>query len=196
MKIMARSPLRSQENGFTLIEMVVAFALLGLVITALYSFYFSGLHNWNHSIRQMEYQQSARIAMDKMIRELQYAHLVKYSVDSEKESKGLPAEMIYFRIYVEGISTRHSFRLSGTQLNFDRRWNISNNIQNTTVVALGLSRLEFLIDEDGTVHITVEAGEGSSGIALSGAVKPRNLQPHHTNGDPVENGADIENNAG
>ncbi len=195
MKITAKGPLKSQENGFTLIEMVVAFALLGLVITALYSFYFSGLQNWNHSIRQMEYQQSARIAMDKMIRELQYAHLVKYSVDPEKGSTGLPAEMIYFRTYVEGISTRHSFRLSGTQLNFDLRWNNSNNIRNTTVVALGLSRLEFIIDEDGTVHITVEAGEGSSATALSGAVKPRNFQPHHTNGEAVENGADSENNA-
>ncbi len=166
---------RHHEDGFTLIEMVIAFAILGLVITALYTFYLSGLQSWNRSIDRMEYQQTTRIAMDKMIRELQNAHLAKCSIDPDYDCSGNPSEIIYFRNHINGISTRHSFRLKNTQLHLDRRRDSNNSIKATNVVALGITGLEFVIGENDTVFITVQAGKGSGATTLSGAVRPRNL---------------------
>ncbi len=183
--------LKHLENGFTLVEMVVAFALLGLVISALYSFYLFGLQAWNRSDERMEHQQTARIALDKMIRELQYAHLVKCSIDQNDCSSGVPCEIIYFRINVAGTSTRHSFRLNHTQLHFDRRRDSNNSIRSTNVVALGITGLEFLIDEQETVFITVRAGEGSSRVVLTGAVRPRNLPPPQS-GHENHEGGDVD----
>ncbi len=191
--IKSKSGAQKLQDGFTLIEMVIAFALLGLVIASLYSFYSSGLLSWNRSIVRMEKQQTARIAMDKMIMELQDAHLVKCCIDPERDCSGIPLEMIYFRTDVDGRSTRHSFRLKKTQLHLDQRWTITNIIRSTNVVALGLSRVQFLISENGTVYITVEAGEGTGATRLSGAVRPRNLPVPGPDREQVENTADGEN---
>ena len=163
------------EQGFTLVEILVAFALLGLVITALYSFYFTGLQAWNRSVERMENQQTARISMDKMISELQYAHLVKLSINQDSQTTGEPGDIIYFRTYINGISARYSFRLEGTQLHLDRRRDTNNSVRYTSLVALGVTDLEFIIDSEDTVFIEVTAGEGSGKVTLNGAVKPRNI---------------------
>lgn len=175
MMIMFLARYINKEDGFTLVEMMVAFALLGLVITTLYSFYFSSLQAWNRSLDRMEYQQTARIAMDKMIRELQYAHLVKCSIGEDPDTRGVTGDILYFRIDINGTSTRHSFRLNATQLHYDRRRDSNNSIRSTNVIALGVTGLEFYIDELDTVFITVTAGEGPGKTVLRGAVRPRNL---------------------
>lgn len=188
MKVSTLHKLKHLENGFTLVEMMVAFALIGLVISALYSFYLYGLQTWDRSVKRMEHQQTARIALDKMIRELQYAHLVKCSIDQTGCSPDLPGEIIYFRINVAGTSTRHSFRLNDTQLHFDRRRDSNNSIRSTNVVALGITGLEFVIDEQETVLITIRVGESPNGVVLTGAVRPRNLPRSQPDGADQESG--------
>lgn len=164
------------DKGFTLIELIITFALIGFVIAALYTFYLAGLESWSRSAKKIENQQTARIAMNKMIKELHHAHLVKCSVDDNHDHlTGVPCDIIFFRIYIDGISTRHSFRLNGTQLHLDRRRDSDNSIRSSNVVALEIINLEFQIDETETVLITVRAGKGPQETVLTGAIKPRNL---------------------
>lgn len=163
--------------------------MLGLVITAIYSFYFNSLQAWQRSVDRVEHQQSARIAMNKILKELQYAYLVKCCLEEEHNCSGAIIDLIYFRSDLSGTSTRYSFRLNNTQLHFDQRRNTSNTIRASNVVALGISGLEFLIDESETVHVKITAGEGPGAISMTGAITPRNLKLS----EPCsEDGADIE----
>ncbi len=175
--IMEQTRIMHREDGFTLVEMMVAFALLGLVVTALYSFYFNGLQAWNRSLDRIEYQQTARISMDKMIRELQYAHLLKSTSSEGPETGGVNGDILYYRIDNNGIPTWKSFRLKDTQLNIDWRGDCINSISSTNLIALQVSGLEFFIDENDTVFITITAGAGPGKTVLNSAVRPRNVFP-------------------
>lgn len=162
------------ERGITLIELLVTLTILGFVITALYTFYLSGLQSWNRSIDRMEYQQSARIAMNKMVSEIRYAHSVEIRLGNN--------EMLYYWADHKGKLTLFRFRLSGNQLLFEqRRDNDTHYAYN--VIAMGISGLSFAIDENDTVFITIRAGEGVKEIIISSSVRPRNSPPR---GDPCE----------
>lgn len=172
--IIYRSRIYRQEDGLTIIELVIALAVLGFIIAALYSFYLAGLKSWNRSIEHMEYQQTARIAMNKIIKELKFAHQIEYGIDGGPVSINEPSDMIYFRTYVQGNSTRHSFRLKGNQLLFDRRGDC-NTIRSANVVALNITGLVFKIVENEKVSVTIMVGDGSHAVTLDGGVRPRKL---------------------
>ncbi len=165
--------LNPQEDGLTLIELIIAIAVLSLIIATLFSFYLTGLKTWNRCIDNIEYQQTTRIAINKIIKELQFAHKVKYDVENNAFEAGSPSEIIYFRIYIEGHSTRHSFRLKDSQLLLDRRRDTDNSIRSSNVVALGITGLEFIIDDNETVFVTVKAGNNNREITLKSSVRPR-----------------------
>ena len=113
----------------------------------------------------MDNQQSARIAMDKIIRELRCA----YDIDL---SSGQEADAIHFK--VKGDSRTHRFRHYGKdEIVFESIYN--NKIDAHTKIALGISALQFTIDESGTIFITISAGSEPSEATLTGAVRPRNL---------------------
>ena len=186
-----RAEYKARNGGFTLIELLISLALLGLVISAIYSFYFNSLQAWQRSIDRVEYQQSARIAMNKIIKELQHAYLVKCCINEEHDCTGTIIDLIFFRSDLSGTSTRYSFRLNNDQLHLDHRRESSNKIRASNVIALGISNLEFLIDESETVHVKITAGEGTGAISMSGAITPRNLkrfEPCPEDDEPVEEG--------
>jgi prepilin-type N-terminal cleavage/methylation domain-containing protein len=157
-----------QEAGLTIIELLATLAVLGMIIAALYSFYLSGLHSWGRSIERMEEQQSARIAIDKIIKEVRYAHAV--------EIRYSDPTMIYYRININGISTLHRFRNASGQLLLERRRDNDTHYA-YNVIALGLSALFFELDANNTVHITIGVGDDSGSSTLTGSVRPLNLPP-------------------
>ncbi|ATW23996.1 PilW family protein [Candidatus Formimonas warabiya] len=65
------------DQGFTLIETIMAMALLGLVLITAYSFMFSGLKSWTHGEDHIDVMQNLRAGMDLMIREIRMADAVK-----------------------------------------------------------------------------------------------------------------------
>lgn len=178
-----------KESGMTIIEIVITLSVLGFVIAALYSFYLSGISGWNRGTEQMEYQQTARIAMDKMIREIRFAHRVKFT-DKGRCSiehcstfeRNRSYDLICFRAKKDPSDsepTLFRFRLDRkggkSQLFYDQRTD-NNNHYATTVVALNITGLEFLVDNDDLLHITISAGENEREVTLTGSVRPRNLE--------------------
>ncbi len=155
------------EKGLTLIELLVTLAITGFIITALYTFYLAGLSSWNRAVDQLEYQQTARIALDKIISELRYAQEFEIV-------QGSP-QMLYFHTNHNGKKTLFRFRLAGGQLFFEQRKDFDIH-HATNVVALGIENLLFSIDSDENVHITITAGEGQREVTLSGSVRPRNIE--------------------
>lgn len=156
----------SEDTGITLIELLVTLAVLGFIISAIYTFYLSGLKSWNRSVDHMEFQQSARIALNKIINELRYA--------TEVEIRSNNNEMIYFRANYKGKSTFFRFRLSGGQLLFEQRKDDDTHYS-YNVIALGITGLTFFIDDNQAVFITIKAGNGSKEVVLSGSVYPLNI---------------------
>ncbi len=154
------------EAGLTIIELLATLAILGMIIAVLYTFYLSGLNSWSRSIDRMEEQQSARIAIDKIIKEVRYAHAVEIRYNDPT--------MIYYRININGISTLHRFRNSGGQLLLERRRD-NDTHYSYNVIALGLSALFFELDTNNTIHITIRVGNDPGSSTLTGSVRPLNL---------------------
>ncbi len=155
-----------QEAGVTIIELLATLTILGMIIAALYTFYLSGLHSWSRSIDRMEEQQSARIAIDKIIKEVRYAHAVEIRYNDPT--------MIYYRININGTSTLHRFRNAGGQLLLERRRN-NDTHYSYNVIALGLSALFFELDANNTIHITMRVGDDPGSSTLTGSVRPLNV---------------------
>lgn len=58
------------KKGFSLIEMMVAVVILGLIILALVTFFTGGTKAWVAGQSQLEAQRNARQAMDRMVRKI------------------------------------------------------------------------------------------------------------------------------
>lgn len=74
-----------QQRGFSLIEMMVAVVILGLIILALVTFFTGGTKAWVAGQSQLEAQRNARQAMDRMVREIREASNVIASSTSSIE---------------------------------------------------------------------------------------------------------------
>ncbi|OPL11142.1 MAG: hypothetical protein AVO34_03360 [Firmicutes bacterium ML8_F2] len=152
---------KATEKGFTLIEVVVTLTLLGLVLTALYSFYFFGLQSWQRGIDQTEMQQSARIAMDTMIRELQKAEEFSLHKDNSE-----------IRFHVPGDSRTMRFRLLNDELVWESYPSGSIGYFHNKV-ALGIKELSFT-NQGNLINLTLTAGTGEVSVRLSSSIRPRN----------------------
>jgi prepilin-type N-terminal cleavage/methylation domain-containing protein len=89
-----------KETGLTLVEVLLVLALLGMVVTAVYGFYFSGVVAWQKGVQQMDGQQNARIAMDRIIDDLRFAYSIDESVPGQVafEVKGSSGALERYRI--------------------------------------------------------------------------------------------------
>jgi prepilin-type N-terminal cleavage/methylation domain-containing protein len=66
-------------RGFTLVELIMVMAILGVVVGALYSVYLTHLRNASHQDQLLEVQQNMRIAMDSISRDLMMAGMLVQS---------------------------------------------------------------------------------------------------------------------
>ena len=151
------------EKGLSLIELLVTLAIISFIITTIYTFYLAGLQGWQRSLDQIESQQSARIAMDKIIRELRYAYEV--SLDEQNQE---------VRFKIKGDSRTLRFRREGQELIFDSYPTGHFNYMHTKV-ALGIKDLYFKIEGDNLVTVTLTAANGTNAITLTSCVRPRNI---------------------
>ncbi|NLA27496.1 MAG: prepilin-type N-terminal cleavage/methylation domain-containing protein [Firmicutes bacterium] len=161
-----------EESGLTLIELLLALALLCLAAAAISGIYYSGVRAWQGSIERMDCQQNARVAVDFIDRELRFADWVMVPQESGSEIryklKGdfKHDESQYYR----------RFRLQGDQLLLEKK----HNKVSCNVVALGLRELHFSLDPSGNVNISITAGGAGSTVTMQSSVCPRNLPKTET----------------
>ncbi len=155
------------QRGFTLVEALLALAMLGLVTAALVTFYYSGVTAWHRGAGRMDNQQNARIAVDLIDRELRFACWVEIPREGEirYRLKDDPRQ--------EDTQCYRRFRLSGEQLLMEEIE--SGKIHARNVAALGIGELSFSLDDCNNVHVTVAAGGAGDGVALQSSVSPRNI---------------------
>jgi general secretion pathway protein J len=72
------------EAGFTLIETIVALALMGLVLSALASITAQWLPNWSHGVDRVQRSESIGIALERMSADLAAAEYVPANRDSRR----------------------------------------------------------------------------------------------------------------
>ncbi len=63
----------SRSKGFTIIEIVFVIAVLGLIVIAVMPFFRTVIESWEVKDRQIEVVQIARVAMNKMVKEIKTA---------------------------------------------------------------------------------------------------------------------------
>ncbi len=156
-----------KENGLTLIEVLLALALVGLVAAAMFSFYYSGVRAWQKGVDRMDYQQNARAAVDLIDRELRFADWVVLPQEGEIRYK-LRGDFRH-----DDPQYYRRFRLAGEQLLIEEIRGRSTYSYN--VVALGMRAVNFSLDGSNNVQITITAGGAGDAVTLHSSVRPRNL---------------------
>ncbi len=154
----------SPEKGFTMVELLITLAILGLIISAAYNFYLVGLKCWNNSTAKIEACQNARIALDTIIRELRYAS--SYSFHEEGSEIRFTAPHDQYRTL--------RFRLVGRELVYDS-YPTGSALYFHNKIALDINRINFLPGGRDLITIEIEAGSTSDPYKLAGAILPRNL---------------------
>jgi prepilin-type N-terminal cleavage/methylation domain-containing protein len=71
-----RSGMMKNTNGFTLIELTVSFAVLGIFLNFIYFFFLHNLNLWKDKSNQLEIMQNARFAFEKMTLEIRSAKTI------------------------------------------------------------------------------------------------------------------------
>lgn len=181
-----RPSMQSYEKGFTLIEILVAIAISGIVMAGIYSAYYSQQQSYRVQEQVAVAQQNIRAAMYLMEKEIRMAgcdpkgsadagigtaqtSTISFTEDIGDGAGGDPNGII------EDPSENITYTLNGTDLE-----------RNDQVVAQDVQALSFIyFDEDGnataipedvrSVQISMTAGTGSSQRNMTTRVKCRNL---------------------
>lgn len=69
--------IKGHSRGATLLEVMLAVTVFGLILAAVLTFYSGGLQSWARGSSAVDIQQNARIAMFEIINELRYAAAVE-----------------------------------------------------------------------------------------------------------------------
>lgn len=160
------------EKGFSLVEVLVVVALLGMILAGIFSFYLFGIRSWREGVNQMDLQQNARIGMEKMTGELRWA-----------------AELKNMNELVEGAS-RVAFKLPQNNLVYVFRRYGNELVMETykepyggqqtgwhshVKVASHITALEFRWDDTKGLVIQLTASAGGREVTLQSAIFPRNM---------------------
>lgn len=62
-----------KQDGFTLVELMVGITIMGILMAALFGLLIQSLKSWNANSHLTEVQQTARFAVDAIVKDAQYA---------------------------------------------------------------------------------------------------------------------------
>ncbi len=161
-----------EERGLTLIELLLALALAGLVAAAIGGIYYTAVRAWQRNVEMMDCRQNVRIAVDYIDRELRFADWVTIPQENEIRYK-LKGDLEH-----DNLHYYRRFRLQGEQLLVEEIRNKKNYSYN--VVAMGLQELHFSLDPRGNVYIAITAGETGGTVTMQSSVCPRNVPKTET----------------
>ena len=163
------------QKGFSLIEMMVVVAILGVIVLGLVTFFTGGTKTWVSGQSQLTAQRNARQAMDRMAREI-------------REAKDIIANSTSLEIkYNTPWSTDLKYSWSGNEWDPIFRGNIPliNNVQSLNFKYFDSLGVEIVIlpisvtdaPNISKVHINLEVDmdkDGNSDVQLNTTVNLRN----------------------
>lgn len=92
--------LKNPKKGITLTEVIIVIALIGIVLSVIYSLLFFGKNTFNISRRQYGLQSDMRFSLDTIVREVRFSsELDILSVDDARDSSNHLDGYSYFYIY-------------------------------------------------------------------------------------------------
>ncbi|NMD33779.1 MAG: prepilin-type N-terminal cleavage/methylation domain-containing protein [Firmicutes bacterium] len=153
------------EDGFSMVELLMGLAILGMVTAAIYGCFFSGVQGWQKGVERMDHQQNGRIAVDRIVRELRYASYVEPLSGGEE-----------LRFEFTGDDKIYYFKRVGPAA--DDLVLIHRHPDNTvtqTKIALKITALSFFVDEHNNVQINLASGTGPDRITIRSSFRPRNI---------------------
>lgn len=148
---------KHNQNGFSLIEMMVVVVILGLIVLGLVTFFTGGVKSWVAGQSQLEAQRNARQAMDRMVREIREGNSFIISTANKSVTISYPTSF-------EKSSVTYS--LSSTTI-----------IRNGSPVIKNVKTLKFTSTDSSKVHILLEVDvddDGKPDITLNTYANLRN----------------------
>ncbi len=155
----------TDENGFTLVELLMGLAILGLVLGTIYGCFFAGTRSWQRGSERMDHQQNGRIAVDSIVRELRYANYVEALSDGKE---------LCFKWGFDD-KTRYFKRVGPEADDLVLIYRHDDGSETQTKIALEITDLIFLIDEHNNVRINLTSGSGPESVTIRSSVRPRNI---------------------
>lgn len=157
MKMKKGIKLKINRKGFSLIEMMVALGILSLIIIGLVTFFSGGTRAWVTGQYQLEAQRNARLAMDRMVRE------IREGTSIDEISSNTTIKINYLASFGKSPVT---YSLSDTTIN-----------RNGNPLINDVKTLNFTYTDASKVHILLEVdvdNDESPDITLNTDVDLRN----------------------
>lgn len=145
------------EKGFTLAELLVGLAVLGLALASVATLYESGLRAYVTGSNRVEVQQNARVALERMAREIREAQALtnqtatQLTIQTDWNGNGVIGEAL--AVTVDGVlrGEQVTYRLNGAAL---ERQESGVDATFMTVVG-GVEQLMLTYPSAKTVSITI-----------------------------------------
>lgn len=151
---------RSDENGFTFVEAIVALTIFAIVISAVVLLYVAGYCSYAKEQQVIEVQESLRIALDEMSRNIRQAVSVTVCNENGEELEDQTEGGSWLEFALSDTETG-GYRFDEDQQEIEEK--VGDN--HWQPVASNITDLEFRYDpETRTVVITVRGEKGSSGV--------------------------------
>lgn len=144
-----------RSEGFTLIEILVAFSLLSLVITCLYTFYFFSINSFTRGVAYSDLQQNIRVGSDFVKRELMFAENIELVQEDRVKYRQV------------GDSNSYELRQKGREIVL-----LINSVEQK--VAYNIEELEFDLD-DNVLYFYIKGKDGNKTYNYNSTVELKNM---------------------
>ncbi|RKD27890.1 prepilin-type N-terminal cleavage/methylation domain-containing protein [Caminicella sporogenes DSM 14501] len=182
----------NNKHGFTLVEVLISIAIMGIILSAVFSFFLSNYKTFIKSDNQIEAQYQAQIAMNELVENIMEAEALVVADLGNRIGNKYPVKTLVFKIYDEerDVYIKYEYkedklyRTSKLEipLGFDIKDYYKKDKFNTNQYAVGIKDFKIeLIGGDKTelekvrgIKIFITSSVGSEEITLTNQVYFRN----------------------
>lgn len=186
-----------REKALTMVELLIATALAGLVAAGAYSLYFTALQSWERGVDSKEIQQNARMAVRAIEQDIRYADWIWVGNDWENYwnnaaySEPGQGEQLYYGFFADRrkLESRPSFTFNKIWLSdktiFFRKAILLTELNSTYYVnpapfplADNIHDIQFYYSDETKkrLTVTIKAGDGQGEqVELRSSIYLRNL---------------------